>query len=88
MAAGLGSGQARMASLLPPRGEFNLVIAAPAPVAGTGSLVAQVAVLTVLISIPLGTVLARYAPELSAVPREGTAPHGPAPRSRGTDATG
>lgn len=85
-AAGLGSGPARTASLmLLPRGEFNLVIAALALLAEGGSLVAQVAVLTVLISIPLGTVLARYAPDLSALRQEGAAPQG-APRSRGADA--
>ena len=88
-AAGLASGPARMASLLLlPRGEFNLVVAALALAAGTGSLVAQVAVLTVLISIPLGTVLARYAPELSVLPRDDAPPHGGAPRGRGAEEPG
>jgi CPA2 family monovalent cation:H+ antiporter-2 len=68
-AAGLGPRRARVAALLPlPRGEFNLVVATLALQAADrgGALVAQVAVLAVLVSIPLGTVLARYAPELAA----------------------
>lgn len=86
-AAGLGAGSAWMASLLLlPRGEFNLVVAALALLAEAGSLVAQVAVLTVLLSIPLGTVLARYAPKLHLPAREGAEPHGAAPRSQGTKA--
>ncbi|HYZ31744.1 MAG TPA: cation:proton antiporter [Crenalkalicoccus sp.] len=73
-AAGLGHRPARVASLLLlPRGEFNLVIATLAMLAEGGSLVGQVAVLTVLISIPLGTILARYAPDLSALFERGAA---------------
>ena len=45
--------------LLMPRGEFNLVIAALAIASGL-SLVAQVAVLSVIISVPLGTIIVRY----------------------------
>lgn len=59
-AAGLSVRRAMLtATLLVPRGEFNLVIAALALRAGQ-DLVAQVAVLAVLISVPLGTIAMRY----------------------------
>lgn len=48
---------------LVPRGEFNLVLGALAQAQGY-PLVAQVAVLLVLLSIPLGSLLIRFAPEL------------------------
>jgi CPA2 family monovalent cation:H+ antiporter-2 len=95
-AAGLGPRPARMASLLLlPRGEFNLIVATLALLSEGGALVAQVAVLTVLISIPLGTILARYAPELSvlfererrsAAPTREAESRTPSPDSRITDA--
>ncbi|MCH1927460.1 hypothetical protein L6232_21920, partial [Shewanella sp. C31] len=49
---------------LVPRGEFNLVLGALALDQGY-PLVAQVAVLLVLVSIPLGALLIRYAPEIA-----------------------
>lgn len=51
---------------LVPRGEFNLVLGALAQAQGY-PLVAQVAVLLVLVSIPLGGVLTRFAPELRRI---------------------
>ncbi|WP_298629300.1 cation:proton antiporter [uncultured Thermus sp.] len=51
---------------LVPRGEFNLVLGALAQAQGY-PLVAQVAVLLVLVSIPLGAVLTRFAPELGRI---------------------
>ena len=48
---------------LVPRGEFNLVLGALAQAQGY-PLVAQVAVLLVLLSIPLGALLIRFAPEI------------------------
>ncbi|MDM7323614.1 MAG: cation:proton antiporter [Thermus sp.] len=51
---------------LVPRGEFNLVLGALAQAQGY-PLVAQVAVLLVLLSIPLGALLIRFAPELGRV---------------------
>ena len=63
--AGLGRKRRRYRALyLLPRGEFNLVLGALA--LGQGyPLVAQVAVLLVLVSIPLGALLIRYAPEIA-----------------------
>ncbi|WP_347240449.1 cation:proton antiporter [Thermus sp.] len=62
--AGLGRKRRLYSALyLVPRGEFNLVLGALA--LGQGyPLVAQVAVLLVLVSIPLGALLIRFAPEL------------------------
>ncbi|TFU17102.1 cation:proton antiporter [Thermus tengchongensis] len=48
---------------LVPRGEFNLVLGALAQAQGY-PLVAQVAVLLVLVSIPLGALLIRFAPDI------------------------
>lgn len=86
--AELGPRPARTASLLLlPRGEVNLVIAALALPAAGGALVAQLAVLTVLVSIPVGSMLARYAPELPALFERGAARHRRADaRSRSPDA--
>ena len=66
---------------LVPRGEFNLVLGALALQQGY-PLVAQVAVLLVLVSIPLGALLIRFAPELARllyreVPRKGPRPGSP-----------
>jgi CPA2 family monovalent cation:H+ antiporter-2 len=63
-AAGLGRKRRFYGALyLLPRGEFNLVLGALA--LGQGyPLVAQVAVLLVLVSVPLGALLIRFAPEL------------------------
>ena len=63
--AGLGRTRRLYSALyLVPRGEFNLVLGALA--LGQGyPLVAQVAVLLVLVSIPLGALLIRYAPEIA-----------------------
>ena len=63
--AGLGRKRRLYSALyLVPRGEFNLVLGALA--LGQGyPLVAQVAVLLVLVSIPLGALLIRYAPEIA-----------------------
>jgi CPA2 family monovalent cation:H+ antiporter-2 len=84
--AGLRPRPAQTASLLLlPRGEFNLVIATLAVPAEGGALVAQVAVLTVPISIPLGTILARYAPELPMLFERGAAQRRADPRSRSPD---
>ncbi|WP_337843866.1 cation:proton antiporter [Thermus sp.] len=62
--AGLGPRRRLYAALyLVPRGEFNLVLGALA--LGQGyPLVAQLAVLLVLLSIPLGALLIRFAPEM------------------------
>jgi CPA2 family monovalent cation:H+ antiporter-2 len=64
--AGLGPKRRLYAALyLVPRGEFNLVLGTLA--LGQGyPLVAQFAVLLVLISIPLGALLIRFAPEIGA----------------------
>ena len=63
--AGLGRKRRLYSALyLVPRGEFNLVLGALA--LGQGyPLVAQVAVLLVLVSIPFGALLIRYAPEIA-----------------------
>ena len=63
--AGLGRKRRLYSALyLVPRGEFHLVLGALA--LGLGyPLVAQVAVLLVLVSIPLGALLIRYAPEIA-----------------------
>lgn len=63
--AGLGRKRRLYSALyLVPRGEFNLVLGALA--LGQGyPLVAQVAVLLVLVSIPLGALLIRFAPEIA-----------------------
>ena len=63
--AGLGRKRWLYSALyLVPRGGFNLVLGALA--LGQGyPLVAQVAVLLVLVSIPLGALLIRYAPEIA-----------------------
>jgi CPA2 family monovalent cation:H+ antiporter-2 len=63
----------------------DFALAALALPAEGGTLVAQVAVLTVLISIPLGTILARYAPELSMLFERGAAQRRAGPRSRSPD---
>lgn len=61
--AGLNPKRQRYAAIyLLPRGEFNLVLGTLALHQGY-LLVAQVAVILVLVSIPLGSVLMRYAPE-------------------------
>lgn len=61
--AGLSPKRQRYAAIyLLPRGEFNLVLGALALQQGY-PLVAQVAVILVLVSIPLGSVLMRYAPD-------------------------
>ncbi len=61
--AGLSPKRQRYAAVyLLPRGEFNLVLGALA-LQGGYSLAAQVAVMLVLVSIPLGSVLMRYAPD-------------------------
>lgn len=63
---------------LVPRGEFNLVLGTLAQAQGY-PLVAQVAVLLVLLSIPLGALLIRFAPELgSLLLREAPRPRRPA----------
>lgn len=63
---------------LVPRGEFNLVLGSLALEQGY-PLVAQVAVLLVLLSIPLGALLIRFAPELgSLLLREAPRPRRPA----------
>lgn len=63
-AAGLGRKRRVYAGLyLLPRGEFNLILGALAMDQGY-TLVAQVAVLLVLLSIPLGALFIRFAPEL------------------------
>ncbi|MDT7908625.1 cation:proton antiporter [Thermus sp.] len=62
--AGLGRKRRLYAALyLVPRGEFNLVLGSLALAQGY-PLVAQVAVLTVLLSVPLGALLIRFAPEI------------------------
>lgn len=62
--AGLGRKRRLYSALyLVPRGEFNLVLGSLALAQGY-PLVAQVAVLLVLVSIPLGALLIRFAPEL------------------------
>ncbi|GLV48392.1 sodium:proton antiporter [Thermus sp. LT1-2-5] len=62
--AGLGRKRRLYSALyLVPRGEFNLVLGSLALAQGY-PLVAQVAVLLVLLSIPLGALLIRYAPEV------------------------
>ncbi|GAA6755911.1 cation:proton antiporter [Thermus thalpophilus] len=62
--AGLGKKRRLYSALyLVPRGEFNLVLGNLALAQGY-PLVAQVAVLLVLLSIPLGALLIRYAPEI------------------------
>jgi CPA2 family monovalent cation:H+ antiporter-2 len=62
--AGLGRKRRLYAALyLVPRGEFNLVLGSLALAQGY-PLVAQVAVLLVLLSIPLGALLIRFAPEI------------------------
>lgn len=66
-AAGLGRKRRVCAGFyLFPRGEFNLVLGALARDQGY-TLVAQVAVLLVLLSIPSGALLIRFAPELYRV---------------------
>ncbi|MBI5812464.1 MAG: cation:proton antiporter [Meiothermus silvanus] len=61
--AGLSPKRQRYAAVyLLPRGEFNLVLGALA-LQGGYPLAAQVAVMLVLVSIPLGSVLMRYAPD-------------------------
>ena len=63
---------------LVPRGEFNLVLGALAQAQGY-PLVAQVAVLLVLLSIPLGALLIRFAPEIGRLLlRETPSPRRPA----------
>lgn len=63
---------------LVPRGEFNLVLGALAQAQGY-PLVAQVAVLLVLLSVPLGALLIRFAPELGRLLlRETPSPRRPA----------
>ncbi|WP_243091077.1 cation:proton antiporter [Thermus neutrinimicus] len=63
---------------LVPRGEFNLVLGALAQAQGY-PLVAQVAVLLVLLSVPLGALLIRFAPELGRLLlREAPKPRRPA----------
>lgn len=63
--AGLGRKRRLYSALyLVPRGEFNLVLGALALQQGY-PLVAQVAVLLVLVSVPLGALLIRFAPELA-----------------------
>ncbi|PZA07220.1 MULTISPECIES: cation:proton antiporter [unclassified Meiothermus] len=67
--AGLGPKRQRYAAVyLLPRGEFNLVLGALA-LQGGYPLAAQVAVMLVLVSIPLGSVLMRYAPDWFGKPR-------------------
>lgn len=67
--AGLSPRRQRYAALyLLPRGEFNLVLGALAMEQGY-PLVAQVALMLVLASIPLGSLLMRYAPEWLGRPR-------------------
>ncbi|AEB10922.1 cation:proton antiporter [Marinithermus hydrothermalis] len=62
-AAGLDARHSALAAAyLVPRGEFNLILGALALQAGQ-TLVAQVAVLSVLVTVPLGALLIRYAPE-------------------------
>ena len=62
--AGLGRKRRLYAALyLLPRGEFNLVLGSLALAQGY-PLVAQVAVLMVLLSVPLGALLIRFAPEI------------------------
>ncbi len=62
-AAGLSHRRGLLAAFyLVPRGEFNLVLGALALAEGQ-ALVAQVAVLLVLFSVPLGALLFRYGPE-------------------------
>lgn len=62
--AGLGRKRRLYAALyLVPRGEFNLVLGSLALAQGY-PLVAQVAVLMVLLSVPLGALLIRFAPEI------------------------
>jgi CPA2 family monovalent cation:H+ antiporter-2 len=62
--AGLGRKRRLYAALyLIPRGEFNLVLGSLALAQGY-PLVAQVAVLMVLLSVPLGALLIRFAPEI------------------------
>ncbi|GAA5334874.1 MULTISPECIES: cation:proton antiporter [Thermus] len=74
--AGLGRKRRLYSALyLVPRGEFNLVLGSLALAQGY-PLVAQVAVLLVLLSIPLGALLIRYAPELG----ERLYPRAPRPR--------
>jgi len=66
--AGLGPKRQRYAAVyLLPRGEFNLVLGALA-LKGGYPLVAQVAVILVLVSIPLGSVLMRYTPDWFSKP--------------------
>ncbi|MCS7218226.1 MAG: cation:proton antiporter [Thermus sp.] len=76
--AGLGRKRRLYAAFyLVPRGEFNLVLGSLALAQGY-PLVAQVAVLLVLLSIPLGALLIRFAPELGGLLfREGPRPKGP-----------
>ncbi|BAW02488.1 Na(+)/H(+) antiporter [Thermus thermophilus] len=63
--AGLGRKRRLYSALyLVPRGEFNLVLGALALQQGY-PLVAQVAVLLVLVSVPLGALLIRYAPGIA-----------------------
>lgn len=63
--AGLGRKRRLYAAFhLLPRGEFSLVLGALALKQGY-PLVAQVAVLLVLLSVPLGALLTRYAPEVA-----------------------
>jgi CPA2 family monovalent cation:H+ antiporter-2 len=62
--AGLGRKRRLYAALyLVPRGEFNLVLGSLALAQGY-PLVAQVSVLMVLLSVPLGALLIRFAPEI------------------------
>ncbi|SDF26424.1 potassium/proton antiporter membrane subunit, CPA2 family [Thermus arciformis] len=80
--AGLGRKRRLYSALyLVPRGEFNLVLGALALQRGY-PLVAQVAVLLVLVSVPLGALLIRFAPELARLlyqeaPRKRPRPGGP-----------
>lgn len=68
--AGLSPKRQRYAALyLLPRGEFNLVLGALALEQGY-VLAAQVAVMLVLASIPLGSLLMRYAPDWLGRPRQ------------------
>lgn len=73
--AGLGRKRRLYAALyLLPRGEFNLVLGSLALAQGY-PLVAQVAVLSVLVSVPLGALAIRFAPELGRL-LLGEAPRG------------
>jgi len=82
--SGLGRKRRLYSALyLVPRGEFNLVLGALALSQGY-PLVAQVAVLLVLVSIPLGALLIRFAPEIAQALYPGERPRRKAKRAGGS----